>query len=149
MKNLSALFLAFLLCGPGIASAADDHHRHDHQAPAKGASTNALIDEMRQLDAAFREIVSAVALGDGHRVHEAVHSLHGTMEKTQEALHHGEVKLRKNAARAKEFERMDHEFHADLESLAKAAHSSDIQKMSGLTKKLLDGCVSCHTIFRP
>lgn len=149
MKNLSALFLAFLLCAPGIASAADDHHRHDHQTAAKGASTNALIEEMRQLDAAFREIVSAVALGDGHRVHMAIDSLHGTMEKTQEALLHGEVKLRKNASRVKEFERMDHEFHVDLESLAKAAHSSDIQKMSGLTKKLLDGCVNCHTVFRP
>ncbi len=148
MKTFSALLTVFLLfAAPVAAYAADDHHRQD-PAP-EGNPENALIEEMRKLDSAFREIVSAVALGDGHRAHLAIETLHGAMEKTQEALHHGEVRLRKNAARAEDFERMDREFHADLEALARAAHHDDIREMSGLTKKLLDGCVSCHTVFRP
>ncbi|MBZ0221110.1 MAG: cytochrome c [Candidatus Methylomirabilis sp.] len=148
MKTVSAFITAALLfAATGIASAADDRHKH-HSAP-KPNTANALIEEMRTLDAAFREIVSAAALGDGHRVHQAIETLHGTMEKTQEALHHGKVKLRKNASKVKEFERMDHEFHADLEALAKAAHSSDMQRMGSITKKLLDGCISCHNVFRP
>lgn len=147
MRTLIAFAAAALFALPGIVSAADDHHRH--HSDANGGPANALIEEMRRLDTAFKEIVSAVALGDGHRVRQAIESLHGAMEKTQEALHHGEVKLRKNAAKVKEFERMDREFHADLEALANAAHRDDMQKMNGLTKKLLDGCVSCHTVFRP
>jgi cytochrome c556 len=137
---ISALFFS---AAPFMASAAD---HSEHKA---ASSTGALIEEMKALDAVFREVVSAVALGDGHRVHLALESMHGKMEKTQEALHAGEVKLRKNASKAALFERMDKNFHADLESLAKAAQMNNRQKMTAFTKKLLDGCVACHSQFRP
>lgn len=141
---LSALLLATAPLGAG--SAEHQHHKTSGGAePAEGA----LVEEMRALDGVFREVVSAVALGDAHRVHMALESMHGKMEKTQEALHKGEVKLRKNAAKAAEFEKMDKEFHAGLEKLAKAAHDGRRQEMTAITKKLLDGCVSCHEKFRP
>lgn len=133
---------------PFVAVSAD-HSHHKASLHADAASGSALVEEMRALDSVFREVVSAVAIGDGHRVHQALEGMHGKMEKTQEALHAGHVKLRKNADKMAEFEKMDKEFHANLEKLAKAAHKGDRQNMTALTKKLLDGCVSCHNQFRP
>jgi cytochrome c556 len=74
--------------------------------------------------------------------------MHGTMEKTHEGMHHGTVKVPKNAARVKEFVDLDKQFHARLESLSAAAHRNDQQAMLKLTKDLLDGCVQCHRTFR-
>lgn len=141
---ISALFIT---ASPLVALSAD-HSKHK-AAVSPASAGGALIEEMKALDAVFREVVSAVVLGDGHRVHQALESMHGKMEKTQEALHAGEVKLRKNASKVAEFEKMDKAFHADLEKLAKAAHNNDRQKMTAFTKKLLDGCVACHNQFRP
>ncbi len=137
----------FLVATPLAAGSAEHHHNKATGGAAGGAG--ALVDEMRALDGVFREVVSAVALGDGHRVYQALESMHGKMEQTQEALHKGEVKLRKNASKAAEFEKMDKDFHASLEKLAKAAHSGNRHEMTAMTKKLLDGCVSCHEKFRP
>ncbi|OGP13644.1 MAG: hypothetical protein A2052_06425 [Deltaproteobacteria bacterium GWA2_54_12] len=140
---ISALFISIT----PFAAISADHSQH--KASVHSAGSGALIEEMKALDAVFREVVSAVALGDGHRVHQALETMHGKMEKTQKALHAGEVKLRKNASKVAEFERMDKDFHANLESLATAAHKGDRQNMTAVTKKLLDGCVSCHDRFRP
>jgi cytochrome c556 len=74
--------------------------------------------------------------------------MHGKMEKdpggSPRVRYRSEERLK-----VAEFERMDKEFHANLESLARAAQKSDGQKMTVLTKKLLDGCTSCHSRFRP
>src|SRR3989304_6566891 len=140
---ISALFISIT----PFAAISADHSQH--KASVHSAGSGALIEEMKALDAVFREVVSAVALGDGHRVHQALETMHGKMENTQKALHAGEVKLRKNASKVAEFERMGKDFHANLESLATAAHKGDRQNMTAVTKKLLDGCVSCHDRFRP
>lgn len=140
---ISALFVSIT---PFIANSAD---HSQHKTSSSPAQSGALVEEMKALDAVFREVISAVALGDGNRVHQTLESMHGKMEKTQEALHSGEVKLRKNASKATEFEKMDKAFHADLESLAIAAHKGDWKNMTAVTKKLLDGCVACHNQFRP
>src|SRR3989304_2813476 len=73
------------------------------------------------LAATFHEIVSGVALNDSRRVRAAIESLHGAFAKTQDALYHGEAELRKNPQDAKVFERMDRDFHKDLEALSQAA----------------------------
>ncbi|OGP94001.1 MAG: hypothetical protein A2V53_02290 [Deltaproteobacteria bacterium RBG_19FT_COMBO_56_10] len=139
----AAAVSALLISATPVVAGSADHSHHE------AAGSGALIEEMKALDAVFREVVSAVALGDGHRVHQALESMHGRMEKTQEALHKGEVKLRKNASKMAEFEKMDKEFHANLESLAGAANKGDRQNMTVVAKKLLDGCVACHNQFRP
>lgn len=134
------------------AVAAEEHKHggmHDHgAAAAKQDGGNPLIEEMQILDSAYREVVSAVSVGDGKRVYEALHSMHGTMEKTHEGVHHGTVKLKKNAAKLETFVKMDKEFHNELEKLADAAQKNDQQKMLVITKGLLDGCVKCHQMFR-
>ena len=118
-----------------------DHEKHNHGA-------NPLIEEMVQLDAVFRDVVSAVAVGDGKRVHAALDTMHGAMEKTHEGVHHGTVKLKKNADRLNEFVKMDKDFHEKLDRLAHAAHENDQAAMLALTKDLLDRCVKCHRDFR-
>jgi hypothetical protein len=116
-------------------------------APA-GHRDNPLVEEMEKLDAVFREAVSGVSLGNGARVHQALEAMHGTMEKTHEGLHHGTVKVPKNAAWVKEFVDLDKKFHTKLETLSMAAQKNDQQAMLKLTKELLDGCVQCHLTFR-
>jgi hypothetical protein len=118
-----------------------EQHKHEHGG-------NPLIEEMVALDAVFRDVVSAVAMSDGHRVHEALETMHGTMEKTHAGVKHGTVTLKKNADRLNEFVEQDKQFHGKLEDLAKAAHKNDGSAMVSLTKDLLDRCVKCHRDFR-
>lgn len=143
---LKAAFITAVIAATPFVSYAADHSQH---MASSSAGSGALVEEMKALDAVFREVVSAVALGDNHRVHQALESMHGKMEKTQEALHAGKVSLRKNAAKAAEFEKMDSDFHARLASLGRAAQKGDSKGMTEITKKLLDGCVACHKMFRP
>jgi len=124
---------------------------HSYGSPTAAAhqsGANPLIEEMMTLDSAYREVVSAVALGDSARVHKALESMHGTMEKTHEGVHTGTVTIPRNAARIKDFVKMDEAFHEKLESLARAALRNNQKEMLRTTKLLLDGCVQCHQMFR-
>ena len=142
-----ALFVSgFVL--PQLLDAGQDQHQHAQQELRHQHGENPLLEEMTVLDSAFREVVSAVSLGDGKRVHTALKTLHGTMEKTHAGVQSGAVRIPKNAERTAEFVRMDTEFHGDLEALAQAAHTGNQKDMLSFTKKLLDGCVSCHQTFR-
>jgi cytochrome c556 len=138
---LSLMVLPVLVSG-------QEHYTHDTTTSPSSNSDNPLVDEMVKLDAAFRDVVSGVSLGDGARVHQALEAMHGTMEKTHEGMRHGMVKVPKNAARVKEFVDMDKKFHARLETLSTVAHKNDQQAMLKLTKELLDNCVQCHRTFR-
>jgi cytochrome c556 len=128
----------------------DAEHMHDAESQNKHEQRgNPLIEEMVVLDAVFRDVVSGVAMGDGHRVHASLEKMHGTMEKTHEGVRHGTVTLKKNAGRLKDFVEQDKQFHAKIEELATAAHKNDGTAMLSLTKELLDRCVKCHRDFRP
>lgn len=153
MQKLAVLLVMLSLGSlPAILSAQDDHSLHHHGTKAaeaaKTGGPNPLISEMRILDNVFREVVSAVSLGDGAAVHKELEAMHGTMEKTHEGVHSGTVRTPKNADRVKEFVKMDKEFHSDLEALAHAAHMNNMKDMLDLTKRLLEGCVNCHQTFR-
>lgn len=143
---ITVVILSFAVL-PVFLSAGQKHH-HSQDGKEVHSGTNPLIEEMVILDGAFREVVSAVAMGDGERAHKALESMHGTMEKTHEGVIAGAVKIPKNAHRAKEFVKMDKEFHKNLEALAHASHKNKQKLMLSLTKKLLDGCVNCHQTFR-
>ena len=125
------------------------HAPHPMHATTVQSGTNPLIEEMMTLDRAFRDIVSAVSLGETDAVHKVIESMHGAMEKTHEGVSVGTVTLRKNADRATEFKTMDLAFHAKLEALDRAAHHKNQKEMLRITKLLLEGCVQCHTKFRP
>lgn len=140
-------FALLLLAGfpSRLCYAYDEHHVHGSAQPL---ATNPLIEEMITLDNAFRDIVSAVALGDTEKVHAALQSMHGAMEKTHEGMHTGTVTLPRNASRSKEFIERDKKFHEKLDALDRAARRDNQREMLRITKQLLDGCVQCHQTFR-
>jgi cytochrome c556 len=143
------IYLASLLLAafPPPCAALDDRRDHVQEA-AQPSATNALVDEMKTLDNAFRDIVSAVALSDTAKVHEALQSMHGAMEKTHEGMRAGTVILPKNATRSKEFIERDKKFHEKLDALDRAVRRNNPREMLRITKQLLDGCVLCHQTFR-
>ncbi len=143
---LAALLFIISMMVVSVSTAGHDMHSHSDKETASGP--NPLIEEMMVLDNAFREVVSAVAMGDGERVYKSLHAMHGTMEKTHEGVHEGTVKIPKNAHRQKEFVEMDKKFHQNLERLAEAGQKNDQAKMLRLTKTLIEGCVNCHRNFR-
>jgi len=147
-KIAAGLLLLVMAAVPAAYAAMHEGHDHSKMHAAADNGPNPLIEEMVQLDEVFRAVVSGVALGDNERVHAALESMHGAMEKTHEGIHAGTVKTPKNPAKVKEFLKMDKEFHAKLETLAHTALKNDQKKMLLLTKQLLDGCVSCHQMFR-
>ncbi len=139
------LLVCMLWAQPALAGDGQSGH---HRGMRAVGGPSPLIEEMLKLDEAFREIVSAVALDDSDRVRNAVESMHGSMEKTHEAMHHGSVTIPKNADRIEDFVRQDKEFHARLENLSDAAARNDRDAMRRITKDLLDRCVTCHRDFR-
>lgn len=104
--------------------------------------------EMLMLDRAYRDIVSAVALGDSDGVLKAVQSVEASFEKTAKAMEAGTIVLPRNQERIKEFEKMDKEFHKNLEQLAEAAKKKNKSNTLKITKRLIDGCIKCHQSFR-
>ncbi len=147
MVAVIALFASGLIT-PHRLDAGGKEQLHTQQEQQHQHGGNPLLEEMALLDNAFREVVSAVSLGEGERVHKALETLHGTMEKTHAGVHSGAVRIPVNADRTAEFDRRDTEFHGDLEALAQAAQAGNQKVMLSLTKKLLDGCVNCHQTFR-
>ena len=141
-----ALFLSVVVSPVPVFC--QEHHVHETGSVSSGPGGDPLKEEMMKLDGVFREVVSGVSLGDGARVHRALVTMHGTMERTHEGVHSGTVKIPKNAGKVKEFVDLDKKFHARLETLAVAAHQNDQRAMVKLTKELLDGCVQCHSRFR-
>lgn len=110
--------------------------------------SNPLIEEMRSLDNSFREIVSAVTTAEGERVIRSIESLHGLREKTHQAIKSGIIRLPRNQHRLKEFLKLDMKFHTELDLLLKAARKNNQRRMLIMTKRLLDGCVNCHRVFK-
>ncbi len=144
--SIAAVVILSLMIIPLLSRGEHEHGSHQENNTVAGPSP--LVEEMVRLDAVFRDVVSGVALGDGGRVHAAIETMHGAMEKTHEGVHEGTVALRKNAGRLSEFISRDKQFHEKLEELAHAAERNDQNRMTMLTKELLDGCVNCHRDFR-
>lgn len=141
-----ATLLGLALLLPAPLPAAGPAHLHSH--PSAGQKENPLLEEMAILDTVFREVVSAVSLGEGERVRAALEGMHGTMEKTHAGAHEGTVVLRRNAGRMAEFVALDRAFHGKLEELAEAGGTNDWERMLTLTRELLNRCVECHRTFR-
>ena len=144
----ASIFITMTLTAVAQEGREGKEHKHEHGSTSKGDDANPLIEEMQILDNVFREVVSAVSIGNSGRVTHALHAMQGTMEKTHEGVHHGTVKLTKNADKLETFVKMDKEFHGELEKLAEAAKKNDQQAMLSLSKGLLDGCVKCHGMFK-
>ncbi|QWR76263.1 hypothetical protein [Candidatus Magnetomonas plexicatena] len=142
-RNVLLQFAAMaLLAAVPFAVYAHEGGKHPDQG------SNSLIEEMLILQKAFQEIVVAVVLKDNKGVINAIEPMKGTMEKTHESAHTGKISLPKNSGKLDKFIKMDKEFHHNLHLLEESAQKNDYKNMHTLTKKLLDGCINCHSTFR-
>jgi len=137
----AAFALALFACE---STAGNDPPVHEEAAGLEGA----LREEMRTLDAVFREIVSNVALGNSAGVVETLDHMHGKKEQTEEALQAKKIILPKNPDKVVLFKKLDGEFHGELRMLERAAMKNEQEKMLAITHRLLTRCVECHATFR-
>ncbi|MDH4227608.1 MAG: hypothetical protein OEV59_07685 [Deltaproteobacteria bacterium] len=114
----------------------------------EAADNAALKKEMQLLDAAYKNLVNAVVLNDAASIEEPFHEVHAAKAATEKALENGEIKLPKNTSKIKLFKELDESFHLEIESLLDAAKAKNEIKIRDSAKRLLDGCVKCHSIFR-
>jgi len=118
-------------------------------APAPGGNY-LLLNEMMQLNKAYRDIISAVALEDSKGIVDAIERFESsqTVQMTQDAFKAGKIQTPKNPDRMKEFERMDKDFHRNLEKLRDYAKANNKPRIRTTVKKVLDYCIKCHERFR-
>jgi cytochrome c556 len=113
------------------------------------ASTNLIQREMIALDSALKVTVDAIVMNDLGRILPAFQETNKLREQVEQALKRkAEIVLPKNQKRFKEFVRMDHKFHHELDLLLKAAKKKNLGAVQRQTHRLLDACVRCHRIFK-
>lgn len=130
---------------------------HGHQAtntPAKPSSASAappanpVQAEMRLLNEAMRDAVTAIAYNDLASIPKAIHGVHLAREVTAKALADGAYRPPKRASEVAAFEREDEAFHDELVKLVKASRAGDLPAATHQLGVVLDGCTACHTKYR-
>src|SRR3989338_5749713 len=109
---------------------------------------NPLKTEMQDLDNAFKNLITSIALNNLSAIEEPFHEVHKAKHKTEEALERKEIVLPKNNDKMAEFTKIDEKFHHELEELIEASRKGDLKKVQKVTHELLDTCIQCHTKFR-
>lgn len=104
--------------------------------------------EMRLLNAAFINLVTALVLNNPKAIEEPFHEVHKAKAGTEKAIKKGGLKLPKNSDKMMQFVEMDERFHKEMEALIAASRKGDMKKIQDVTHRFLDGCVQCHTMFR-
>ena len=140
----SAVLFAFL--APFALLTACDHH--DHSAPPAAAGVNPVQHEMRLLQDAMRDTVTAIAAGDVKAVPHALHKVHAANDATAAALKSGAYKPPKNGDALSKFESMDQAFHHELEAMVEASAKGDVTSTALAFGKAMSSCNGCHTEFR-
>ena len=125
------------------------HHGHGTPVTASsGDATNPVQAEMRLLERALATAPASFAAGDLRSFEHQLHAVHGAKEKTEEAIHHGTYRLRKNADKLERFTQLDREFHAKLEKLAEHASKNELTPAASAYADVLAACNGCHSEFR-
>jgi len=148
MKSKSVWLLSVVIVTAGFATACDHVHGHDHSAPPAPSGVNPVQHEMRLLQDAMRDTVTAIAAGDVKPVAHALHKVHGAKEATGAAIKAGSYKPPKNGDAMAKFESMDEAFHKDLEGLVEASSKNDVAGTAAALGKAMSSCNGCHTEFR-
>lgn len=117
-------------------------------ASALGPPQNPVQAEMRALNAATRDWVTAIAQNDLGSIPGGIHRVHEARLVTEKALEKGEYRPPKPGSELASFKQKDEAFHGELVKLLQAAKANDLP---GATKQLgvvLEGCTSCHLEYR-
>lgn len=134
---------------------AHDADTHGSDAPVgvpsipAGEPRNPVQAEMRLLNEATRDWVTAIAQNDLASIPPAISRVHAARLVTEEALKRGAYAPPKGGAAAlAAFVRQDEAFHDELVTLLQAAKANDLPAATRQLGVVLEGCTSCHMTFR-
>jgi hypothetical protein len=117
--------------------------------PAADAPRNPVQAEMRLLNEATRDWVTAVAQNDLASIPAGISRVHAARLVTEEALERGEYAPPKGGAAAlAAFTRQDEAFHDELVKLLAAARADDLPAATRQLGVVIEGCTSCHLLYR-
>ena len=131
--------IALLVGAPAMIIALEDGKKATDAPP--------LVQEMIVLDDVFRDILSAVMLGDGHSVSKYIQSLN-MIKNPDEAERSLEGRRGISYAGKADYKKLHREFRADMTALMQFANENDGGAMLRLSKKIIDDCYYCHQAFR-
>lgn len=109
---------------------------------------NAVQREMRLLEAAMRDSVTAIAAGDVRSLPARLHAVHLASGDTEAALKSGAYKLPREGADVAAFVALDQAFHEQMIEMVKAAATNDVPTTAARFGDLMNRCQGCHAQFR-
>jgi hypothetical protein len=139
------------------ADAGDAHDADTHAGDAPvgvpsmpaGEPRNPVQAEMRLLNEATRDWVTAIAQNDLASIPPGISRVHAARLVTEKALTAGTYAPPKGGAAAlPAFVRQDDAFHDELVTLLQAAKANDLPAATRQLGVVLQGCTSCHLTFR-
>jgi cytochrome c556 len=117
-------------------------------ASAEDKPANPVQIEMRLLEKALQDSVSAVAAGDVRGLPKKLHAVHTAAGDTGKALKDGSYKPPQGADRIEAFIALDEEFHREMIKMVKAAKKNDVPTTAAQLGVLMARCHGCHAQFR-
>lgn len=146
---LAAVALATSECKPGNDAPPQAEHIHQAQAEIRApASGNPVQNEMRILQEATRDWVTAIANNTLDIIPASIGKVHQARTLTEKAVAAGEYKPPKHGDAMADFAKQDDAFHAELVKLLQTAHAKDLPGTTNQLGVVLHGCTSCHLRFR-
>lgn len=127
---------------------AHDQHAHEQAAAPRPPGVGPVAHEMRLLNDALRDTVTAIGLGDVRSIPARLHAVHAAKEETEKAIESGAWKPKKNADGLAKFKELDGAFHEELESLVSAASKNDVPATAAALGSALAKCNGCHAAYR-
>ena len=104
-----------------------------------------LQKEMIGIEAAMKDIYSAIIRGNHGLVNEKGQAIHDSFILAQELTDEDRQALKAAVPRA--FLKLDQKFHKQAEKLAEAGKEKNTGKQKQLFDRMTDACVSCHSRF--
>lgn len=129
---------------------------HPHEAPASapaasvpsGPAKNPVQAEMRLLNQATRDWVTAIAQNQLNAIPAGMHEVHIAREATEKALKEGKYTPPKAGTNSADFARQDAAFHDELVRLLEASKKNDLAAATKQLGVVLQGCTDCHQKYR-
>lgn len=109
---------------------------------------NAVVNEMRLLDAAMRDTLTLLANGHLEPIPARIFAVHGARDLTEHAIAAGAYLPPRTDAPIEAFVATDRAFHDDLVRLVRAARANDLEAATRAYADVVVGCTACHQRFR-
>ncbi|MCP4500354.1 MAG: cytochrome c [Deltaproteobacteria bacterium] len=148
-KFLALFFLvSAALIGTVLVQAGEPKKAAAKKVEKKGEKINPVQKEMRLLDAAMRDAVTAIAMGDVRSLPKKLHAVHIAAGDTYAELKSGAYKPPKGGDDVDGFITLDKAFHHEMIQMVKAAKKNDVNTTAKHFGGLIQHCNECHTRYR-